>query len=111
LFISAKVGTGIKNIMPLVFQIQQERSMRIPDEDVNSLAKEAVASHNLPHKGKKVLQVYSASQTGVNPPTFRFMVNDYRLIHFSYERFLENKLREIYGFRGTPIRLAFKSRG
>jgi GTP-binding protein len=111
LFISAKVGTGLKNIMPLVFQIQQERSMRIADEDVNKLAKAAVSSHNLPHKGNKVLQVFSASQTGINPPTFRFMVNDYKLIHFSYERFLENKLREVYSFNGTPIRLMFKSRG
>jgi GTP-binding protein len=111
LYISAKVGTGTKNIMPLVFQIQQERSIRIPDEDLNNLTKEAVSSHNLPHKGKKILQVYSASQTAINPPTFRFLVNDSQIIHFSYERFLENKLREAYGFNGTPIRLVFKSRG
>jgi GTP-binding protein len=111
LFISALVGTGIKNIMPLVLQIQLERSMRIADEDINKLSKAAVASHNLPHKGQKILQVFSASQTGINPPTFRFMVNDYKLIHFSYERFLENKLREVYSFNGTPIRLMFKSRG
>ncbi len=97
--------------MPLVLQINQERSMRIPDAEVNDLIKEAVASHNRPHKGNKVLDVYSASQTGINPPTFRFLVNDTKLIHFSYERFLENKLREIYGFKGTPIRLVFKARG
>ena len=97
--------------MPLVLQINQERSMRIPDAEVNDLIKEAVASHNLPHKGNKVLNVYSASQTGINPPTFRFLVNDTKLIHFSYERFLENKLREIYSFKGTPIRLVFKARG
>jgi GTP-binding protein len=111
LFISALVGTGIKNIMPMVLQIQQERSMRIADEAINTLTKEVVASHNLPRKGQKILQVFAASQTGINPPTFRFTVNDYKLIHFSYERFLENKLREVYGFNGTPIRLVFKSRG
>lgn len=111
LFISAKVGTGIKNIMPLVSQIQQERSLKIPDEEVNNLVRDAVSSHNLPHKGKKILKVYSASQSGINPPSFQFLVNDSKLIHFSYERFLDNKLREIYGFKGTPIRLTFKSRG
>ena len=73
--------------------------------------KKRLPSHNRPHKGNKVLDVYSASQTGINPPTFRFLVNDTKLIHFSYERFLENKLREIYGFKGTPIRLLFKARG
>ncbi len=85
--------------------------MRIPDAEVNDLIKEAVSSHNLPHIGKKVLEVYSASQTAINPPTFRFLVNDTKLIHFSYERFLENRLREIYSFKGTPIRLVFKTRG
>jgi GTPase len=111
LYISAKSGQGVNKIMPLVLQINQERSMRLPDAEVNELIKEAIASHNLPHKGKQVLEVYSASQTAINPPTFRFLVNDTRIIHFSYERFLENRLREIYGFNGTPIRLVFKVRG
>jgi GTP-binding protein len=97
--------------MPLVLQIGQERSMRIPDMEINNLIKEAVDSHLRPHKGNKFLNMYSASQTGVNPPSFRILVNDTQLIHFSYERFLENRLREIYGFKGTPIRLTFKARG
>jgi GTPase len=110
-YISAKLGQGVNKIMPLVLQIHEERSMRIPDAEVNNLVKEAVASHNIPHKGQKVLQVYSAGQTGTNPPAFRFLINDTKLIHFSYERFLENKIREIYGFKGTPVRLVFKARG
>ncbi|MCR4394638.1 MAG: ribosome biogenesis GTPase Der [Dehalococcoidales bacterium] len=111
LFISAKTGQGVKKIMPLVQQISMERSMRIPDAEVNELIKTAVETHNLPRKGRKILEYYSARQTGINPPTFQVEVNDARLIHFSYERFLENRLREVYGFRGTPIRLVFKSRG
>jgi GTP-binding protein len=111
LYISAKSGQGVNKIMPLVLQISQERSMRIPDIEVNDLIRKAVSGHSLPHKGKKVLSVYSASQTGINPPTFRFLVNDTSLIHFSYERFLGNKLREVYGFKGTPIRLVFKAKG
>ncbi len=111
LYISAKSGQRVNKIMPLVFQIAQERSLQIPDEEVNSLIKEAVKSHNLPHKGQKILELFSARQSGINPPSFRFIVNEPDLVHFSYERFLENRLREVYGFNGTPIRLSFKIRG
>ena len=111
LYISAKTGQRVNKVMPLVFQIAQERSLQIPDEEVNSLIKEAVKSHNLPHKGQKILDLYSARQRGINPPSFRFIVNEPDLVHFSYERFLENRLREVYGFNGTPIRLSFKIRG
>jgi GTP-binding protein len=111
LYISAKSGQRVNKVMPLVLQIAQERSLQIPDEEVNSLIKEAVKSHNLPHKAKKILELYSARQSATNPPSFRFIVNEPELVHFSYERFLENRLREVYGFNGTPIRLSFKIRG
>jgi GTPase len=111
LYISAKLVQGINKIMPVVVQVQQERAMRIPNSEINDLVKEAVAGHNRPRIGKKILDLYSVDQSGINPPTFRFLVNDSKLIHFSYERFLENKIREVYGFKGTPIRLVFKSRG
>ncbi|MBN1188320.1 MAG: ribosome biogenesis GTPase Der [Dehalococcoidales bacterium] len=111
LYISAKLGQGINKIMPMIEQIGRERSMRIPDKEIETIVKEAVVAHNLPHKGNKVLSISSVKQSGINPPTFQFTVNDARLIHFSYERFLENRLRAIYSFRGTPIRLVFKTRG
>ncbi|HSW57284.1 MAG TPA: ribosome biogenesis GTPase Der [Dehalococcoidales bacterium] len=111
LFISAKTGQGVSKIMPLVLQLAQERGIRIPDEEVNSLVMQAVTSHNLPHQGQKILKVYSARQSSINPPTFTIEVNDSRLIHFSYQRFLENRLREVYKFVGTPIRLVFKAKG
>jgi GTPase len=111
LFISAKTGQGVNKIMPLVLQVAQERSMRIPREEVNDLIMQAVTSHNLPHKGQKILKVYSAHQSAVNPPTFVIEVNDTRLIHFSYERFLENRIREVYQYVGTPLRLVFKTKG
>jgi GTPase len=111
LYVSAKTGTGVNKIMPLVLQIQLERSIQIPDAEIDSLVREAVSKHNLPRKGHKILHLYSASQSGIKPPSFKFMVNDSRLIHFSYERFLENKLRDVYTFKGTPIRLVFKTRG
>ena len=111
LYISAKSGQRVNKIMPMVFQIAQERSMKISDEEVDKLIKQAVESHNLPHKGKQVLEFYSARQSDINPPAFRFVVNEPELVHFSYERFLENRIREVYGFKGTPIRLVFKIRG
>jgi GTP-binding protein len=111
LFISAKTGQGVNKIMPLVLQVAQERSIRIPNEEVNDLIREAVISHNLPHQGQKILKVYSARQSEINPPTFVIEVNDTKLIHFSYQRFLENKLRDVYKFMGTPIKLVFKAKG
>ncbi len=110
LFISAKSGQGVHKIMPLVLQIAQERCMKLPNEEVDNLIKEAVLNHNLPHQGRKFLKLYSACQSSNNPPTFRFTVNDPKLIHFSYQRFLENKLRDVYSFKGTPIRLVFKAK-
>jgi GTPase len=111
LFASAKTGQGVNKIMPLVLQVAQERSIRIPNEEVNDLILEAVSKHNLPHKGQNILKLYSARQSAINPPTFVFEVNDARLIHFSYQRFLENKLREVYKFVGTPLKLVFKAKG
>ncbi len=111
LFVSAKTGQGVNKIMPSVLQVAQERAIRIPNEEVNDLIKKAVSSHNLPHQGQKILKIYSASQSAINPPTFVFEVNDTRLIHFSYHRFLENKLRDVYKFVGTPVRLVFKVKG
>jgi len=70
-----------------------------------------VAAHNLPHSRGKRLKVLYATQAEVNPPTFVFFVNDPRLVHFSYQRYLENKLRQVFGFMGTPLRLVFKTRG
>jgi GTPase len=111
LYVSAKTGQGVNKIMPLALQVEQERSMLIPGDEVNDLIQKAVASQNLPHEGNKFLKVYSARQTSVRPPTFQFSVNDTQLVHFSYERFLENQLRQTYTFKGTPIRLVFKTRG
>lgn len=111
LYVSAKLGQGVKKIMPLVVQIYQERLRRISTKEVDSVVQQAVAAHILPRRGNKQLKVRSAAQTGVNPPTFTFSVNDVRLIHFSYQRYLENKLREVFGFEGTPLRLVFKTGG
>jgi GTP-binding protein len=97
--------------MPQVHQVYQERLKQIAAAAVNNVVQQAVAAHNLPRKGRKRLKLLDATQTEVSPPTFVFFVNDAGLIHFSYRRYLENKLRQSFGFAGTPVRLVFKTRG
>ena len=111
LYISAKLKQGVDKVMPQVSQIYQERFKQIPTTAVNNVIQQAVAAHNLPRRGSKRLKILSATQNEVNPPTFILFVNDARLIHFSYRRYLENKLRQSFGFDGTPVRLIFKTRG
>jgi GTP-binding protein len=111
LYISAKFGQETDKVMPQAFQIYQERLKRLPTTEVNSVVQQAVAAHNLPRKGSKQLKILYATQAEVNPPTFVFFVNDATLIHFSYQRYLENKLRQSFGFAGTSFRLIFKTRG
>ena len=111
LYISAKFGQGVDRVMPEVCRVYQERLKRLPTAAVNSVVQQAAAVHNLPRAGTKQLKILYATQAEVNPPTFVFFVNDAKLIHFSYRRYLENRLRQSFGFTGTPLRLVFKTRG
>jgi GTP-binding protein len=110
-YTSAKFGQGVDGVMPQAFEVYQERLKRLPTTEVNSAVQQAVAAHTLPRKGAKRLKILYATQAEVNPPTFVFFVNDAKLIHFSYQHYLENKLRQSFGFAGTPLRLVFKTRG
>jgi GTPase len=111
LFISAKFGKGVSEVMPRVYQVYQERIKQISVAELNGVIQDAIAAHNMPRKGKIVLSIKGVTQTEVNPPTFTFKVNNSNIVHFSYRRFLENKLREAFGFTGTPLRLVFKTGG
>ncbi|HLY28040.1 MAG TPA: ribosome biogenesis GTPase Der, partial [Aggregatilineales bacterium] len=110
LYISAKTGQRVHAVIPTAAQVQEERLVRIPTSELNALVREAVLKHPpASHTGRR-LKVYYASQVRVDPPTFLFHVNDTELVHFSYERYLENQIREKYSFLGTPIRLSFRPR-
>ena len=109
MFISAKTGKSVQDVMPQAYQVYQERIKVVPEAELRGAMRDAVASHNLPRKGKMMLAVKGVTQTAVNPPTFVFKVNNTKLVHFSYKRFLENKLRESFGFTGTPLRIDFKA--
>ena len=104
MFISAKLGWGVELVLPTALRVQEQRLVRISTGELNRVVAEAVAQHAPPSKGGKRLKFYYATQAAVDPPLFVFFVNDVRLVHFSYERFIENKLRERYGFEGTPLR-------
>ncbi len=110
IYTSAKFGQEVDRVMPQVCQVYQERLKRLPTALVNSVVQQAVAAHNLPRIGSRQLKILYATQAEVNPPTFVFFVNDAKLTHFSYQRYLENKLRQSFGFAGTPLRLLFKTR-
>jgi len=111
LFISAKTGQRAHKVLPTALQVQEERLRRIPTGELNRLVHEAVAL-NPPKGGQRYrLKFYYATQARTDPPTFVFFVNDQELVHFSYGRYLENRIREQYGFLGTPIKLVFRSRG
>jgi GTP-binding protein len=111
MFVSAKLGWGVAKIMPQVRRIYRERLKRLSTAVVNSVVQQAVAAHGLMRKGNRQLKILYATQAEVNPPTFVFFVNYPELMHFSYQRYLENRLRQSFGFEGTPIRFVFKTRG
>ncbi|MGQ9627411.1 MAG: ribosome biogenesis GTPase Der [Anaerolineae bacterium] len=110
LFISARTGWQVEKVIPLALRVQEERFFRISTAELNRLIQEAVSQHAPPSKRGKRLKFYYATQAKVDPPTFVFFVNDPDLVHFSYERYLENKLRTNYSFLGTPLRLKFRPR-
>ncbi|MEA3340945.1 MAG: ribosome biogenesis GTPase Der [Chloroflexota bacterium] len=110
LFISALTGKRVHKVVPLALAMQAARFRRIATSALNRLVQGALAHHAPPSKRGRRLKIYYASQPGVDPPTFVFHVNDPDLVHFSYERYLENQLRKTFEFPGTPLRLTFKPR-
>jgi GTP-binding protein len=110
LFISALSGQRVNKVLPLALEVYGERTIRIPTGELNRLVEEATVRHSPPHKAGKRLRFYYATQASVDPPTFVFFVNDTRLAHFTYRRYLENQIRKRYRFLGTPLKLVFRSR-
>jgi len=110
-FVSAKTGQRIEQVLDLALSIRRERQKRIPTAVLNEMLRKALAEHQAPSSRGKLLKLFYITQVSIDPPTFVVKVNDPQLVHFSYRRFLENRLREQFGFFGTPIRLYFRPRG
>ncbi len=110
LFISALTGQRVHQVIPTAARIQEERLTRVSTGDLNRIVKGAVERHAPPSKGGRRLKIFMAQQVRSDPPVFLFHINDTRLLHFTYERYLENQIRAEFPFTGTPIRLSFRGR-
>lgn len=110
LFVSALKNTHLTKIFELAQQIQEERTRKVDDDELDGFMKEIVYKNLPPAVHNTRPKFYSLQQTGVNPPTFTYWVNDPTAIHFSYRRYLENALREQYSFTGTCIKMIFKKK-
>lgn len=110
IFASAKTGYHVQSILETALNIAQMRFLRVPTAKLNEVVQDAIRRHNPTVVRNKVLKIYYATQARVNPPTFIFFVNDTEAVHFSYERYLENRLREAFSFKGTAIKLQFRPR-
>ncbi len=110
MFISAKTGQRIGKIFDTIQMVIANNSMRIATGVLNEIITEAVAMQQPPSDKGKRLKIYYATQVGVKPPTFVIFVNDKKLMHFSYIRYLENRIRDAFGFRGTSLKFIIRER-
>jgi GTPase len=110
LFISALTGQRTSKVMQEAMAVAAERKLRVPTGELNRILQDAVATHNPPSHAGKQLKLYYGTQAQTEPPTFIIFVNDRELVHFSYERFLEGRIRAVYPFSGTPLKLEFRNR-
>ena len=110
MFISAATGQRLPKLYETVDAVYQNTSLRVSTGVLNEIMAEAVVMQQPPQDKGKMLRLYYITQASVKPPTFVIFVNDKKLMHFSYQRYLENRIRESFGFRGTPMRFIIRER-
>ena len=110
LFISAKTGQRLNKLYDLIDAVRENQNLRVATGVLNEIMTEAVALQQPPSDKGKRLKLYYITQVAVKPPTFVIFVNDKELMHFSYTRYLENKIRDAFGFRGTALRFLIRER-
>ncbi|MGG0178314.1 ribosome biogenesis GTPase Der [Gottfriedia acidiceleris] len=109
-FLSAKTKKRTQTLLPMINKACESHSLRVPTNVLNDVIMDAIAVNPTPtHNGQR-LRVYYATQVAIKPPTFVVFVNDPELLHFSYERFLENRIRDAFDFEGSPIRIIGRAR-
>ncbi|HIZ22293.1 MAG TPA: ribosome biogenesis GTPase Der [Candidatus Blautia faecigallinarum] len=111
IFISAKTGQRIPKLFETIDGVIENQTLRIQTGVLNEILSEAVAMQQPPSDRGKRLKIFYMTQVAVRPPTFVIFVNDKELMHFSYTRYIENKIREAFGFRGTPLKFIIRERG
>ena len=110
MFISAKTGQRVSQLYEKIDFVKSQSEKRISTGKLNEAITSFVMMKQPPSKSGRRLKIFYASQPAINPPTFVLFVNDASLMHFSYERYLENKINETFDFFGTPIRLFIRER-
>ncbi len=109
-FVSAKTRKRLHTLIPMIKLVSENHAMRIQTNVLNDVIMDAVAMNPTPTDKGKRLKIFYMTQVSVKPPTFVLFVNDPELLHFSYERYLENRIRDAFGFAGTPIRIIPRAR-
>jgi GTP-binding protein len=109
-FASAKTGYHVGSILENARRIYETRHIRVPTAQLNEVVRGAIQRHHPGAVQGRPLRIFYVTQAEISPPTFVFFVNDPSLVHFSYERYLENALRQMFGFEGTVIRMQFRPR-
>lgn len=110
IFISAQTGQRLPKLFDMIDAVIENHSLRIATGVLNEIVSEAVAMQQPPSDKGKRLKIYYVTQVSVKPPTFVIFVNDKELMHFSYTRYLENRIRDTFGFRGTPLKFIIRER-
>ena len=111
LFTSALKGQRLPQVLETARSVAEMRAMRVSTGQLNNLIQDAMMMNNPPSDKGRRLKIYYVTQVGVKPPLFSFQVNDRELMHFSYARYLENKIRDAYSFAGTSIKFVFREKG
>nr|WP_302596204.1 ribosome biogenesis GTPase Der [uncultured Cellulosilyticum sp.] len=111
MFISALTGQRVPKLFETIFAIHQNQSQRISTGILNDVLYEAMAMNQPPSDKGKPLKIFYMTQVSIKPPTFVIFVNDKELMHFSYQRYIENQMREAFGFKGTPVRFIIREKG
>ncbi|MED4885032.1 ribosome biogenesis GTPase Der [Bacillus smithii] len=109
-FVSAKTKKRLHTLLPVINMVSENHAMRVQSSVLNDVIMDAVAMNPTPTENQRRLKIFYATQVAVKPPTIVIFVNDPELMHFSYERFLENRIRDAFGFEGTPIKIIARSR-
>jgi GTP-binding protein len=110
LFVSAETGQRLPKLFETIDAVMENHAMRVQTGVLNEIMVEAVAMQQPPTDKGKRLKLFYITQVAVKPPTFVIFVNDKELMHFSYTRYIENKIRDTFGFRGTPLKFIIRER-
>ena len=110
-FLSALTGQRVDKLFEVIREVYKQNTSRVTTGALNSVLAEATARVQPPTDKGRRLKIYYMTQAGTKPPHFVIFCNDARLFHFSYQRYLENQIREVFGLQGTPIRITIRQKG